>query len=154
LIDSTDIIGPTGLGFTKEMFDIPADADFTTFVSGVIAEQSILLEGRIGPLVYNTAADPTLTRVERVEKCLTAAELLDRRINKRLVNVQAGGQEFDVNSERKQRDDYLTEAETIINKNLLVVFTTRDGVESSDFANGVLVTTHFRRFDRFRGRRA
>jgi hypothetical protein len=152
LIGSTDIIGPAGLGFTKEMFDILADNDFTTFVSGIITEQSILLEGRIGTLVYNTATEPTLTRVSRVEKCLTAAELLDRRINKRLVNVQAGGVEFDVASERKQRDDYLAEAETIINKNLLVVFTTRDGVESSDFANGVLVSTHFPRRDRW-GRR-
>jgi|GEM_PF-1063091 hypothetical protein len=148
MINASDIIGPSGMGFTKEIFDIPDDDGFTTFVLGVITEQSTLLEGRVGDLVYNSTVAPTPTQVARVEKCLTAAELLDRRINKRLVNVLAAGQEFDVKSETKQRDDYRAEAERIINQNLLVLTTSR-GTESGDFASGVLVTTHFRRREGF-----
>ena len=80
-ISRTDISGPTGLGFVKELYTSIASTEeaFNALVDAVIAEQAGELSDRIGTTAYNAAAN--LTYVQKAEKCLTAAEMIQRRIN-------------------------------------------------------------------------
>jgi glycerol-3-phosphate dehydrogenase len=138
-ITKDDIIGPTGLGFTKELYSVIAadDAAFNTFVEAIITEQAAELAERVGSTVYAAAAN--LTYLKRAEKCLTAAELIQRRINIILANIQATGNEIGTKAEADQRREYLTQAEGWIAK--LAQGITTD--PSADFASGSLVTDHF-----------
>jgi len=138
-ITKDDITGPTGLGFTKELFApiVTDDTAFDGLVDAVIAAQSAELSDRIGATVYNLAANATY--VKKAEKCLVAAELVQRRINISLGNAVANGDKLDTTAFRLQRKDYLDEAEEWIGK--LAQGVTTD--PTSDFASGALVSSHF-----------
>ena len=138
-ITRNDIIGPLGLGFTKEMFS-PLVADDTAFfelIDSVIAEQATDLAERVGQSAYNASAN--LANLKKAEKALTAAELFRRRINILLGTTPGSGQEVSTASERQQRKDYLDDAEKWIGK--IVQGAIVD--QPSDFASGSLVTGHF-----------
>jgi len=122
----------TALGFTGAMFNTARDDDFAAFVDGVIAEQSALLEGEVGASVYGATDGALAARVKRAETCLVAAELVDRRINIRLADVQAAGEDFDVTAEERKRDKYRSEADKII---------TLTG--AGEYAGTVVETPHF-----------
>lgn len=124
------------LGFTAEMFRKGSDIDLTAYIDGVIAEQSALLSGRIGAATYDSTASPDKENVARAEKCLTAAELCDRRINVLLDQVTDEGREIPTKSVERQRDKYRDEAERL--------FPGCTGVNTSGgFASGVVETSHF-----------
>jgi hypothetical protein len=124
----------TGLGFIKEMYGnlTPTEDAFETFIEGVISEQSEMLSGRVGSEVYASTTAPTSTYVKRAEKCLTAAEMVQRRINVILGNAISAGQPIDISHEGAQKKAYLDEAEKWISR-----------VSSEDYAGGVLETSHF-----------
>jgi len=138
-ITRDDIIGPTGLGFTKELYTAiaPDGTAFDGLVSAVITEQAAELLERVGTTVYNDAAK--LTYVKKAEKCLAAAELIQRRINIILANAQAVGQEIDTSNERSQRRDYLDQAGSWIAK--LAQGVTTD--PSSEIAMTVITSSRF-----------
>lgn len=129
---ASDIIGPLGMGFTGSMFGIPHDEDFSSFVNAIITEQAAILEGRVGASVYASATPPTSIYVKRAEKAMVAAEMIDRRINNRLADVQSAGEAFDTTAEEKKRDKYLREAEDLIIR-----------LNSADVAVGYVETSHF-----------
>jgi hypothetical protein len=133
-VTSSDIIN---LGFKKEMFGKSSDGDFTTFINDVIADQALLLEGRVGSVLYAVATSPQKDYVKRAEKALCAAEMVSRRINIILGNVSGAGQELDSSSEEKQRKAYLEEAESWI---------TRAGTyldSPGDCSFGAAISSHF-----------
>ncbi len=126
-VEATEI---RDLGFIPEMFRLKTADELDTYIDGIIDEQAKLLEGRIGPALYAEATEPVASLVKRAEKCLTAGELLSRRIKFRLADVQSAGEGFSVESERKEKEDYRAEAESIIT----------DRLTSGDFASGVMET--------------
>jgi hypothetical protein len=136
-----DLIGPTGLGFVQAMFSViaPDDLSFEQFVDAVIAEQALILEGRVGGAAYTATTGPTKDYVKLAEKFLAAAELVQRRINIILGNAQGAGQELDTSNERKQRSDYLSQAEIWITKAAQGV--TAD--PSADIAVATVLTSRF-----------
>jgi hypothetical protein len=138
-ITKDDIIGPTGLGFVLELYSIiaPDQTAFEILVNAVIAEQAAELQERAGLAVYDAAAN--LTYVKKAEKCLTAAEMIQRRINIVLGTRSGSGEPPDTRSEQQQRKDYLDKAEEWIAK--LAQGVTTD--PSANFASGALVTSHF-----------
>jgi len=138
-ITKDDIIGPTGLGFTKELYSIiaPDQTAFESLVDAVIAEQSGELVARVGSGVYDAAAN--LTCLKKAEKCLAAAEMIQRRINIVLGTRAGSGEPPDTRSEQQQRKDYLDQAEIWISK--LAQGVTTD--PSANFASGSLITGHF-----------
>lgn len=125
------------LNFVAEMFG-KTSANFGAYIDAVIVEQSKILEGRAGTSAYGSTTSPTKEYIARAELCLVAAEMIQRRMNRILGNVVGTGNALDITMERKQRQDYLDEAEEIIQK--IVSGVTAD---SSDFASGVLETSHF-----------
>lgn len=127
----------TDLNFVPEMYG-KTTANFSAYIDAVIAEQSKILEGRVGVSNYALTTSPAKEYIARAELCLAAAEMIQRRMNRILGNVVGTGNALDITMERKQRQDYLDEAEKIIQKIV-------DGVtaDSSDFASGVLETSHF-----------
>lgn len=122
------------LGFTAEMFTIPAGSDFETLLGAVITEQSALLAARIGA-VYDSATSPDKENVERAEKVLVAAELCSMRITTLLDQAVANGEELKTGSIERQRKHYRDEAERL--------FPGCSGVSDSGFASGALVSSHF-----------
>lgn len=133
-ITAQDIID---LNFVAEMFG-KTSATFNAFIDLVIAAQAAILSGRIGSSKYASTASPTKEYIARAELCLVAAEMIQRRMNRILGNVVGTGNALDITMERKQRQDYLEEAEELIQK--IVSGVTAD---SSDFASSVLETSHF-----------
>lgn len=140
----------TALGFTQAMFSVVAknDTAFEELATGVIAEAALELEGRIGTTAYNDATAPNATYVKLAEKYLSAAEMLQRRINVMLNNVHGGGQEFSTDAERKQRQDYLDK----VNGNskatppvtgLIEKIVAGSSTDGAEFACGSVVTSHF-----------
>lgn len=126
------------LGFKSEMFGKKNDVEFSEFLLSILSEQAIILEGRIGTTAYSSTTSPTKDYVKRAEKCLTAAELIQRRINVILGNVAGAGQEIDVSHEGAQKKVYINEANDLIAKIIGGV-----GADTNDFASGVLITSHF-----------
>ncbi|MDA8104673.1 MAG: hypothetical protein M0Z71_04770 [Nitrospiraceae bacterium] len=126
------------LGFTKELFNKADDNSFSTFIDNIIAEQSLILSGRVGSSKYNSTDSPTKDYVKMAEKCLVAAEMVSRRINIILQNIQGSGQEIGTSVEKAQKKDYVDQAESWIAK--IAASVTAD---SSSFASGVLTTSHF-----------
>jgi hypothetical protein len=126
------------LGFAGEMFKKTNESEFSDFITGIISERSLILQGRIGTTVYDNAESPTKDYVKQAEKCLVAAELVQRRINIILGNAVGAGHEIDISHEGAQKKAYRDEAEDYIAK-------LTGGITSdvSDFASGVLVTSHF-----------
>jgi len=132
-ITITDI---TGLGFIKEMYSslAPSEEEFEAFIGEIISEQSVILEGRIGSGMYASMVEPLAGFVKRAEKCLAAAEMVQRRINVILGNAVGAGQEINISHEGAQKKAYLDEAEKWIAK-----------LGEGDYAGGVVETTHFSR---------
>ncbi len=140
----------TDLGFTQAMFSVIAKTDtaFGELITGVIAEIALELEGRIGSTAYNDATVPNATYVKLAEKCLTAAEMLQRRINVMVQNVHGGGQEFSTDAERKQRQDYLDKVFGNTRANppvtgLIEKIVAGSSTDGADFSCGSVVTSHF-----------
>lgn len=121
------------LGITKEMYSTLAQTDeaFEALIGEIITEQSAILEGRIGTEAYNSALSPFAVYVKRAEKCLTAAELIQRRINIILGNSVGNGSEIDISHEGAQKKAYFEEAENFITK-----------LTGGDYAGGVVETFH------------
>ncbi len=149
-ITRTDIIGPLGLGFTQELFSVIAAtaAAFDTLVDAVIAEVSLELEGRIGSALYADATVPNATYVKLVEKYLTAAEMLSRRINIVLGSKQGKGEDISIDAEQKQLQAYLDKVYGNQKANppvigLIEKIVSGSLVEGTGFASGSLVTSHF-----------
>jgi len=126
----------TGLGFIKEMYSSLAstDEEFEVLIGEVISEQSAILEGRIGQDAYTASTEPLASSVKRAEKCLVAAELVQRRINIILGNAVGAGQEINISHEAAQKKAYLDEAEKWIAK-----------LGEGDYAGGVVESSHFDR---------
>jgi len=125
------------LGFKKELFKVSNDSDLTTLINGIIADQALLLEGRVGSAVYALTTSPQKDYVKRAEKALCAAEMVSRRINIILSNVTGAGQELNTTSEEKQRKAYLDEAEDWI---------VRAGTyadSTGDCSFGAAISSHF-----------
>ncbi len=123
------------LGFTATMFNTDA-AGFTAMIAGVISEQAELLEGRVGSTIYATSAKPNATYVKRAEKCLVAADLLQRRFVIISQEIQAADG-IDAFKVRRTQEKYEAEAETLISR--LAAGTSADG---SDYSGGVVSTSH------------
>jgi hypothetical protein len=113
------------------------DSDFTALINDVIADQALLLEGRVGSAMYALTTSPQKDYVKRAEKALCAAEMIARRINIILSNVTGAGQELDTSSEEKQRKAYLDEAENWITS----VGTYADSLGDCSF--GAAISSHF-----------
>ncbi len=139
-ITRDDIIGPTGLGFTQAMFKplVSDETQFGNLVDAVLAEKAEELEERVGSSVYADAAN--LRYLKNAERCMTAAELLRRRITILLANVTAAGDPIRTDAEQAQMKDYLAQAETWISK--LAQGVTADS-PTGEFACGALITSHF-----------
>jgi len=102
------------LGFTAGMFGLDDTSSLELFLQDIIDDTSAVLEGITGTAVYNSVQTPTSGYVKRAEKCMVAAELLQRRINKVLNNVVAADDKISTKNEEKQRISYLDEAEKLI----------------------------------------
>ena len=129
---SADIIN---FGFNAQMFK-QTDGTFAAYINAIIAEQSPVLEGRLGTTLYNVASSPEKELVKRAEICLVAGEMLQRRINIMLANVTQDQKEIDTCY--RQRNMYLQESQKIATQLILGITT-----DPQSFASGVLVTTHF-----------
>lgn len=125
------------LNFVAEMFG-KTSGTFNAYIDIVITEQAKLLEGRIGTTAYGSITSPTKEYIVRAELCLVAAEMILRRMNRILGNVVGTGNALDINMEKKQRDEYLDEANALVEK--IVAGITAD---TDNFASGVLETSHF-----------
>lgn len=125
-------------GFTPEFFRKADSTALTTYIDGVIALQTKLLEGRLGTTAYNSATSPAQDNVKRAELCLVIGELYLHRINIICGNTISAGAEINTEFEKRQRDLYLSEAESLIQNIVTGVF-----VDSDSFASGVLETSHF-----------
>lgn len=102
------------LGFTSEMFGLGDTSSLELFIQDIIDDTSAMLEGITGSSIYNSTTSPTSGYVKRTEKCLVAAELLQRRINKVLNNVIAADDKISTKNEEQQRTRYQEEAEKLI----------------------------------------
>jgi hypothetical protein len=124
------------MGFSYQMFGLESEFDLDLNVNNLLSEHSAMLAGRIGATTYAATTNPTATYVKRSLKCLVAADLCQMRINRLAQEVkQEDG--TDAAKMRKQRLDYLAEAEQLISKIETVTGS------SNDFAFGTVVTSHF-----------
>lgn len=125
------------LGFTYGQFNLAAQ-DFDAWIDAAIAEQAVILEGRIGSTLYAASAASTAAYVKRAEKCLVAAELYQRRAVAIAGNAQPNGEEPVTASIDAQQKKFRAEAQELIDR--LV-----DGAaaDSGGFASGVTVSSHF-----------
>lgn len=114
----TTISDLKSLGFNREMFSAiaPDDVAFDALLTAVIAEHALQLSGRIGTTLYADTTSPNADYVKLAEKYLSAAELMQRRINITLGAVVSRGEDFSTEPERRQRKDYLDQAEIWIGK--------------------------------------
>ncbi len=138
------------LGFTQAMYEVIAadDTAFNALIDNILAEQAAELEGRIGTVAYNDGSSPNATYVKLAEKYLTAAEMLQRRINIILGNSQGADQEINTDNERKQRQDYLNKVFGNPDTDPPVTgfiekIASGSGTDSSSFVCGSLVSSHF-----------
>jgi hypothetical protein len=126
----------TALGFSAGMFALNTEA-FTTMVTDLIDEQAALLEGRIGSTVYASTSNPTAAYVTRAEKCLVAAELLQRRFVILSQEVQAADG-MDAFKVRKTRKEYIDEADQLIDR-----IVNGQSSDSSGYSGSVATSSHF-----------
>ncbi len=126
------------LRFTKEMFSLTDGGAFEDMVNEVISEQSGLLAGRLGTL-YDSETSPIKEYVKRAEKCLIAAELVQRRINIILGNAVGTGREIDISHEAAQKKVYLNEAQGDDGEGGLIAKI----LGSTDMAFGTNDSSHF-----------
>ena len=128
------------LGFTAELLNFKEENAYFYLLDEIIAEQALLLEGRLGSTVYASTTSPTQDYIKRAEKCFVAAEVVQRRINVILGNVIGAGNEINISHEVAQKKAYLDEAESLLVK-ISAGITTDD--QGGGYAGGVLVTSHF-----------
>ena len=131
-ITSKDLIN---LGFTQELFHKDVTGDFETFIEEIIAEISINLQNKVGATTYASTISPTKDYIKNTEKCLVAAELLQRRINIVLGDTSVEGEARDVKNERQQRNDYLNKASDWFMK--------ISPLTANEFSTEMLETSHF-----------
>ncbi|NOQ51726.1 MAG: hypothetical protein GQ578_05875 [Desulfuromonadaceae bacterium] len=126
----------TNMGFGYQMFGRESASDLNLSIKAMIAEHGALLSGRIGATAYASTTEPTSTYVKRAIKSLVAADLCQIRINRlaQEVKLEDG---TDATKMRRQRKDYLDEAELMINK------IEATASNSNDFAVGTVITSHF-----------
>ena len=126
----------TALGFTAAMFALD-DTDWTTMATDMIAEQAALLEGRIGSTSYAATSNPAAAYTKRAEKCLVAAELLQRRfvILSQEVQTANGLDAFKI---RRTRQEYIDEANALIER-----IVNGQASDSSGYSGGVATSSHF-----------
>ena len=124
------------LGFTAAMFSLD-ESGFAAMATELIAEQAALLEGRIGSLVYAATENPTAAFVKRAEKCLVAAELLQRRFVIISQEIQAADG-MDAFKLRKTQQRYLDEAESLIQR-----IANGTSSDSSGYSGSVATSSHF-----------
>lgn len=124
------------MGFSHEMFGLADNAAFTMMLKGMITEQGNLLSGRISAATFASTTEPTSSYVKRALKCVVAAELCQRRINRlgQETKLEDGS---DAKKMRQNRVDYLTEADLMISK------VEAAASNSNDFAVGAVITSHF-----------
>jgi hypothetical protein len=116
------------LGFIAEGFGTPVD--FETFLQNVIDEQEALLSDRIGA---DTFADTTVAnQVKQAAKYLSAAELIQRRINRLTLNLDADTAGV-MSQLRRSKLDYLDLADPVITK----LVTSPGATESGGYAGSV-----------------
>lgn len=125
------------LNFVAEMFG-KTSGTFSAYIDAVIAEQAKILEGRVGTSAYDSTTSPAKEYVARAELCLVAAEMISRRMNRILGNVVGTGNALDITMEKKQRQDYLDEADRLIGRIVAGI-----AIDNDNFASGVLETSHF-----------
>lgn len=125
------------MGFIPEMFK-KADNAFDAFLTSVIAEQAEILQDRVGALSYALTSSPVAEYIKRAEKCLSAAELVRRRITIILGNVTGAGFPVSTSGEDRQMKDYQAEANEWVSKVILGAT-----IDSNAFASGTLITNHF-----------
>lgn len=121
------------LGFVSEEFGSPPD--FTAYIQAILDEQEALLSDRVSAAAIANSA--LATYVKRAEKCLAAAELLQRRVNRLAGNVDTDTASM-LSQLKKARQDYLDEADRIIPR--LVSGSVSDG---TDAAFGSTASSHF-----------
>ena len=124
------------MGFSFQMFGRDTASDLNLTIKGMIAEHGALLSGRIGTAAYASTTEPISTYVKRAIKSLVAADLCQMRINRLAQEVkQEDG--TDAIKMRRQRQDYLAEAELMIGKIEIAAGA------GNDFAFGSVITSHF-----------
>lgn len=127
------------MGFKPAMFDEDA-AGFVTLLTdettGVIPEQSALLQGRIGATRYASTDVITAALVKRAEKALVAADLYQIRFNRIAETIDDSDGE-DATKLRRTQEKYLAEAEMLIGR-----IVAESASDSSDYAGGVVESTH------------
>ena len=104
------------LGFAGVMFRKQNETDFGLFLDAVLAEQALILEGRIGSAAYTVATSPQKDYVKLAEKYLVAAELMSRRITVVCEAAVGSGEKPRTDDEQKQRNDYRDRANEWITK--------------------------------------
>lgn len=123
------------MGFSFQMFGFKTEDELTPIIDALITEHGALLSGRIGATAYASTIAPTATYVSRAVKCHVAAELCQMRINKLAQEVKQDDGK-DANKMRKQRLDYLSDAELMTSKIEALA-------GDDDFAIGAVITSHF-----------
>ncbi len=129
-------ISIVNMGFTYQMFGYQSESDLNQTIRDLLSEHGDLLAGRIGATAYASTAQPTATYVSRALRFFVAAELCQHRINKLTQEVKEDDGK-DALKLRRQKTDYLNEAESLISK----IEATAGA--SNDFAVGTVVTSHF-----------
>src|SRR5690606_39661874 len=83
--------------------DVCSSDLFVALVTGVIAEQSAILQGRIGDARYAATAAALAAMVKRAEKALTAADLYQIRFNRIAETIDNRSEERRVGKEGSER---------------------------------------------------
>lgn len=127
------------LGFMRDMFGKDEDAEFETLINAVLAEETAILSGRAGSMLYASSASPLKEYIKRAERSLVAAELVQRRINTVLGQATGNPEGPDTSALQKQRADYLADAEQWLAK----AVSGATAETGSDIAFGSLITSTF-----------
>jgi hypothetical protein len=120
--------------FSPEQFN--AVMDFTAFLQAIIDNQELLLSGRMGSTVFNSATTAIAEQVKRASLCLSAAELLQLRINRLSGNVDADSAVI-IRVLQDARKQYLNEAEDKTSR----LVSSGAAADSGNYAGGVLATS-------------
>ena len=106
------------LGFTFEMFrpTVNEEGEFTPFIQGVLDDNVAEVKALIGESVYNDALK--VSDVKRIEVCLAAAELWERKGNMVLRDRTVGGNTTALlnMTESLKADEYKEKARAIVQR--------------------------------------
>ena len=117
-------------GFTPEMFAVGLP-QWDGYLSALITDVSGRIAPRLGA-AYDSADPVTAADVRRAEVLTCLAELWDRRITRKLGQVQSGAEPTTTRWEAEQRDRCLQEAADII-----------ADITGTDYAGSTLETDNF-----------